>query len=166
MSACVEGVAVVPRIICMCNLRRSVMTGLVCGLVTLAALARADEADDQYAIAANSFARGDWKAAVEEFRTFLDRHSADAKADQAVFYLGEALLRSGDYRSAGPYYQQYLTRQPEGRFARSALFRLGEAAHFGGADDRAKIDLECFRSEYPNDRLNVYAGDDRLESAA
>ncbi|NQU24695.1 MAG: hypothetical protein HQ567_25720, partial [Candidatus Nealsonbacteria bacterium] len=50
------------------TLRAAVVLVLLFGAVA----ARADEADDQYAIAAGHYGQGRWKMAVEEFRKFLD----------------------------------------------------------------------------------------------
>ena len=72
--------------------------------------ARADEAGDQYAVAAGLYARGDWKLAAEEFETFLKRYPADSRADQSVFFLAGALLQAGRFDDAETRFAEYLRR--------------------------------------------------------
>ena len=50
----------------------------------------ADEADDQYAVAAGHYAQGRWQMAVDEFHNFLRDHLEHVRAAQALFFSGEA----------------------------------------------------------------------------
>jgi TolA-binding protein len=119
--------------------------------------ARADEAGDQYAVAAGLYARGDWKLAAEEFETFLKRYPADSRADQSVFFLAGALLQAGRFDDAEARFAEYLRRAPAGPHARAATFRLGEAAYLGKRSEQARRGLEAFRRAYPDDKLDAYA---------
>jgi cellulose synthase operon protein C len=129
---------------------------VLAALLALAPSAWADEADDQYAVAAGHYARREWKLAAEEFQTFLDRHPDDARADQSVFFLAGALVQSGRFDEARTRFAEYLRRSPSGTHARTAQFRLGEAAYFGKQYDLAKTDLEAFQRSHPNDALDAY----------
>ncbi len=121
-----------------------------------AAATRADEGDDQFAVAAGHYAQKRWPLAVAEFQTFLKEFPRHPQADQSVFFLAEAQLQTGRSEEAGSHFRQYLNRQPDGKFVRPALFRSGEAAYLAGKSDLAKADLTRFRSTYPQDKLNAY----------
>jgi len=124
--------------------------------VLVAGSARADEADDQFAVAAGHYARQQWKLAVEEFQVFLQKYPNHPKASQGTFFLAEAQLQVGDFLGAEAGFREYRKREPGGQFARPALFRSGEAARLTGKADLAKADLEQFQSTYPQDSLNAY----------
>jgi TolA-binding protein len=133
----------------------------VLGLLLLAGLlcatpVRADEADDQFAVAAGHYARQRWKLAVVEFEEFLQKYPDHPQAHQGLFFLAEAQLQVGDFSGAESHFREYLRREPGDQFARPALFRAGEAAYLTGKTDLAKADLERFRSAYPQDKLNAY----------
>ncbi len=139
------------------TLRQSLLTTCVSlALLLVSHAAKADEASDQYAVAAGHYAEARWQSAVDEFRRFLDEHPSDAKANEATFFLAEALLQSGRTSEAESSFRQYLGREPEGKFLRPALFRAGEAAYLGSKHDLARTDLRRFRSEFPDDKLNAY----------
>ena len=137
--------------------RRMLAVTLVAGVTLPQPLpACADEADDQFAVAAGHYDRQRWKLAVEEFQTFLQKYPNDPRANRCVFYLGEALLQLGKLDDARRNFHAYVERDPEGKYARAALFRSGESAYLAGKLDAAKPDLEGFLAKYPDDRLNAY----------
>lgn len=125
-------------------------------LLALTAAARADEAEDQYAVAAGQYARGQWKLAALEFDAYLQKFPQGPKVDQAVFYLAESLLQLGKTEEAAARFGEYLRRQPDGSLARQAMFRCGEAAYLAGHTDEAQGQLERFLAKYPADPLNAY----------
>jgi len=118
--------------------------------------AQADEADDQYAVAAGHYAQKRWKFAAEEFQTFLDKYPQHPKANQGVFFLAEALTQLGQLDEAAARFRDYLSREPDGPLAAPALFRSGEAAYLSGKLGPAKIHLERFLATYPDHELNAY----------
>lgn len=125
-------------------------------LAAAPAVILADEADDQYAVAATHYSRGQWKYAAEGFASYLRDYPTHSQAGEAVFYLGEALLQLGQYDEAQGHFEEYLRRQPEGRLARSALFRSAEAAYLGGRRGQAQPGLEQYLAKYPEDKLSAY----------
>ena len=94
--------------------------------------ARADPADDQFAVAAGQYDRHQWKLAVEEFQTFIEKYPKDRRANECVFFLGEALRQLGKYGEARQQFQIYSSREPKGDRAPAALFGAGEAAYLAG----------------------------------
>jgi TolA-binding protein len=119
--------------------------------------ARADDADDRYAVAAGHYDQARWRLAVEEFEGFLAAYPQHAKAVESHFFLAEALLQLKRHAEAAQQYQQYLDRQKQGRFAREALFRRGEAEYLAGQASAAKKTLTQFVREYPRDPLGAYS---------
>ncbi len=129
---------------------------LVLAVVLLASPSRADEADDQYAVAAGHYAREQWKFAVEEFQTFLAKYPNDNRARESLFFLGEALLQLGRHEEAQGRFQEYLRRDSSGQYVRSALFRAGETAYLAGKTPEAKSALRQFLEKHPGDELNAH----------
>lgn len=156
---------------------RAILWACAAGLLLLgAAIGRADDADDQFAVAAAYYDRHEWKLAVDEFQSFLKDHAADRRAGEGRFFLAEALLQLGNFDEARRHLQQYLAAEPEGKFARSAMFRAGEAAYLSGKLADARADLETFRAKYRDDKLNAFvlpylgeiaiSGNDAAQAAA
>ena len=136
--------------------RTLVVTLMVWMVTAPGTSARAAEADDQFAVAAGHYDRQQWKLAVEEFQTFLQKYPQDRRASQSLFFLGEALLQVGKLNDARAQFHKYIEHEPGGKFARAALFRAGEAAYLAGNFATARPDLESFLAKYPEDRLNSY----------
>lgn len=117
---------------------------------------KADEAADQYAVAAVYYSREQWKAAAQEFETYLKRFPQGEKAGESVFFLAEAQLQLGQHEQAAARFREYLQREPAGQWARQALFRAGEASYLAAHRDQARPHLEQFLAKYPTDKLNAY----------
>ena len=131
--------------------------------------ARADEAEDQYAVAAGHYAQQRWQLAAEAFQALLTAHPDFGKADLAAFYCGESLLQLRRHDDAAVWYREYLRRKSVGPQARQARFRLGESAYLAGKNAQAKSELQQFVKQYPDDELNAfvlaYLGDIALAQA-
>ena len=117
----------------------------------------ADEAEDQYAVAAGLYARQEWKSAVHEFQVFAEKYPNHPKLAQSLFYTGEAMVQLGRPGEATAKFRGYLQKAPSGSYVRSALFRAGETLYLAGKLDEAKIELRAFVEKYPADDLNAYA---------
>jgi TolA-binding protein len=131
--------------------------GLAACLAALVALsAAADEAQDEYAVAAGHYAQGRWELAAEAFLGFLDRFPKHAREADAHFFLAESLVQAGELKRARDRYGRLLRDFPDSRHVRQALFRLGEIAYLEGDRPAAKRDLRAFRAKYPRDALNAY----------
>ena len=124
--------------------------------VSLVARAGADDAGDQYAVAAGHYARGQWKFAAEEFRTYLDRYPNHDKRAQATFFLAESLMQTGGFEASGRLFRECLATSADSKLARPALFRAGEAAYLAGDLAAAEVELSKFAGKYPDDKLNAY----------
>ena len=132
------------------------------GIIALGTIAgmtvalRADEADDQFAVAAGNYDRQQWKLADVEFQAFLQKYPKDRRANQCVFFLGEVQLQLGKLNEAREQFQKYATLEPNGKYARAALFRSSEAAYLAGNYAAAKPGLESFFAKYPDNRLGAF----------
>jgi cellulose synthase operon protein C len=139
------------------TLCRLLLVSLIAGVTaTFAAAARANEADDQFALAAGNYDRQQWQLAVENFQRFLEKQPTDRRANQSAFFLGEALIQLGKLDDAREYFRQYASRDPKGKYVRVALFRAAESAYLAGRFDVAKPELDAFLVQYPDDRLGAY----------
>lgn len=141
------------------SVRRWIFSGRLAGVLAVALVAtavRADEASDQYAVAAGHYQAQRWQLAAEEFETFLNRYPDHADRNQSVFFLAEALLQLGKYSQARQRFQQYLALELEGRFSKPALFREGEAAYLSDDYETAKASLGKFHQRYADDPLNAF----------
>jgi TolA-binding protein len=132
---------------------------LVCWLTPAT---RADEAADQFAVAAGHYDRQQWSLAVEEFRAFLEKHPEHAQAGNATFFLGMAHVQLREYTAARTQFQRCAKpatdgRKPDGRKAIEAAFRIGEMSYFLDDLDAARQELSDFRERHPEDSLNAYA---------
>ena len=116
----------------------------------------ADQADNQFAVAAGHYDHGRWKVAVEEFRVFLEKYPRDRRAGESVFFLGKALLQTGQIRQRPPAIHRLRQPRTARRVHPAALFCSGEAAYLAGKFETAKPDLERFLKIYPADRLSAY----------
>jgi TolA-binding protein len=122
-----------------------------------ATYACADEADDQFAVAAGHYDAKRWKLAAEEFQTYLNKYPTHPRVAQSFFFQAEAFLQLGQYEAAHAKLQEYLKRDPQGDFVRPAMFRSGEAAFLAGKNESAEKELVAFIKKYPDDRLNAFA---------
>lgn len=118
---------------------------------------RADEATDQYAVAAAQYAARRWDLAAIEFRSLLDRFPQSARVNEARYFLGESLVQSGHFRQAAEVFKQLLSKKPEPQLARRALFRQGEALHLAGDATAAEPVLRTYLQQYADDPSAVHA---------
>ena len=119
--------------------------------------ARADQAEDQYTVAAHHYSAARWQLAIEEFTALLASYPDHPHVGPATFFLAESLMQVGDWEAARTRFTQYLELGAEGQFVRQASFRLGEASYLAGDHARARDELRRFREQYPADELCAYA---------
>lgn len=125
-------------------------------LALLPAAVAAAPGDDQYAVAAGHYARGQWQMAADEFRTLLREYREHPRAGVAPFYLGEALVQLGQFDEAHAAFADFTRQNAASPHYKQALFRLGETSYLAGRGDAAKDELARFAQLHPDDPLNAY----------
>lgn len=118
--------------------------------------ALADQADDQFDVAAGHYARARWELAWHEFDQFLKQYGSHPRADDARFFRGESAMQLRRYREARDDYRQYL-KSGGTRHATLARFRIGEAGYLLADGPQAIQDLQFFLNEHPSDPLAMRA---------
>lgn len=90
----------------------------------------------------------DAQAAIDAFRTVIEKHADAPVADESRFQLADATLRAGQYDEAVGLFEQVAARNPEGPHAAESIYFAGEAALLAGDLDRASAFVERFNKEY------------------
>jgi len=70
---------------------------------------------------------GEYEAAIDRFRSFLQNYGSSDYADNALFWMGECYAKLGDYERAVLTFQDVVKRYPEGNKVPDALYRQGIA---------------------------------------
>jgi tol-pal system protein YbgF len=70
---------------------------------------------------------GEYEAAIDRFRAFLENHASSDYADNALFWMGECYAKLGDYERAVLTFEDVVNRFPEGNKVPDALYRQGIA---------------------------------------
>lgn len=91
----------------------------------VAALPRTDDPEELYSNAYEFILSGDYKTAEAGFRDHIERFPQDARAADAQFWLGEALLGQEKYRDAAEVFLAANKAYPRSRKAPDMLFKLG-----------------------------------------
>ncbi|MCB9941360.1 MAG: tetratricopeptide repeat protein [Planctomycetaceae bacterium] len=130
---------------------------LLSALLLCATTVFADEAANQFSLAAVHYSHQRWDLAVEEFGTFLERFQSHERAPNASFYLGESLLQLKRYTEARAQYQRVVNRSPESTFAHQATFRAAEMLFLNGEREKAADELTAFDKDKGSDKLNAYS---------
>jgi cellulose synthase operon protein C len=139
------------------NAWRSIAVLMLFVLAVCERYAHGDEADDQYAVAAEHYRQERWQLAVDEFSALVEKHADHKTRSEAEFFLAESQVQLGEYSQAAEHYRAYLNREPQGRYAKSALFREGESAYLGGNGEAAAKALTTFLEQHADDELAAYA---------
>lgn len=117
----------------------------------------AQNANDDYAQAANHYARGNWSASAAAFQDLLQRYPGSGEAVLSEFYLAEIMMQQSEFDRAYRAYQVFRREHPHHQFADRATFRMAESAYRTDHRDVAIRLFEDFIKRNPNDPLNEYA---------
>ncbi len=112
---------------------------------------------DEYALAAGSYSRGQWAQAEAGFKEVMRRFPKSEQAITAQFFLAEVMIQQGAYTKAYFAFQKFIQQNPNHSFAQRSTFRMGETAYRTGNLDVALRLLEGFVSEQPHHELNEFA---------
>jgi tol-pal system protein YbgF len=94
--------------------------------VAAVAPALGDEARS-YEAAFRSFRQGEYRPAIDQFKSFLQNHPSSDYADNALFWLGESYFRVGEFEQAVLTFEDVTKKHPSGNKVPDALYRQGVA---------------------------------------
>jgi tol-pal system protein YbgF len=94
--------------------------------VAAVAPALGDEARS-YETAFRSFRQGEYRPAIDQFKSFLQNYPSSDYADNALFWLGESYFRVGEFEQAVLTFEDVTKKHPSGNKVPDALYRQGVA---------------------------------------
>ena len=108
--------------------------------------------EDLWRAATTHYRHGRWQLAVLELQELVEKHPQAARAAQAQFLLGEALVQLGRYAQAEAAYRRCLQQShlPQ-RWRLRCRFRLGELAYFQARPRQAQQLLQQFLGQAKDD---------------
>ena len=110
----------------------------------------AASAEAQYDNALQLFRGGQYAAARDEFKSYLQKYPKSDLADNAQFWLGECYYAEKSYREAIAAYEKMIKEFPKSDKVSSAMLKWGMAFIELGDSTAGKILLKRVVKEYPN----------------
>jgi TolA-binding protein len=133
-------------------------------LFVLALLTASGESNDRvtferrYQTAADHYAAGRWESAAIAWQKLAENTSREnRRAVDAMFFLGESLLRLNQPARAYQWFAKSLEAEPRHAHADVARFRLGESAYLMGDFERAEPPLREYAAEVPDGPFVAHA---------
>lgn len=120
-------------------------------------VADAGERQEAYDRAFAKLRNGEYAAAAEAFRAFLDDFPDGPLADNAQYWLGEAYYVTGNFDIGLNAFQEVLDRFPQSPKAPDALLKLGFCYFELEQWDQARETLEQVRERYPDSSVSRLA---------
>jgi tol-pal system protein YbgF len=105
-----------------------------------------------YAFAEDAFQQKNYSKARRAAQAFIKQHPKDARADDAVFLLGESFFADNHHVSSVYEYQKILKNYPKSDRRDDATFRIGEAFMALGKCKEAKVFFESVVKDYPESK--------------
>lgn len=93
---------------------------------------------------------GDYGAAEQGFKAFLDKNPGHALSANAIYWLGETYYVRGDYEPAAKVFAEAYQKYPGGPKGADNLLKLGMSLGGAGKKKEACIALSQLSKEYPN----------------
>ena len=88
------------------------------------AVARSDNALEQYRNARADYQSGKLKEAIVAFRSFVKDHGAHQYADNALYWLGECYYDTREYQKASSTFRRVVEQYPKGNKVPDAMLKL------------------------------------------
>ena len=88
------------------------------------AVARSDNALEQYRKARADYQAGKLKEAIVAFRSFVKEHGAHQYADNALYWLGECYYDTREYQKASTTFRQVVEQYPRGNKVPDSMLKL------------------------------------------
>jgi tol-pal system protein YbgF len=112
---------------------------------------------DPYSNALAAFNGGDFAGSLKQFRAFLEANPKDARAANAVYWIGTNQLSLKDYKGARATLQGLIKNYPSAAKAPDALLNLASASSALGDTASANTTLRILVAKYPNSSAAVKA---------
>lgn len=141
-----------PRLVCL--VVGLVLTGASLGQPL--ASAGSSNPEEQFALAAGHYERGEWAEAADGFTRFLEVAPGHPRTAMAWFYRGESLMQAGQLEPARAAYLQYLVADGDRALAEQASFRVAEIAARNDESEAVPL-LEKFLQAWPRSGWREFA---------
>lgn len=105
---------------------------------------------DNYESGMAAFKNGQFEAAEQHLRAYLDAHPKERLSPEAIFFLGESYFRRARVRDAAEQYLKVSTDFPRAPRAPESLVRLGLALEKLGAKEQACAAFGEVQRKYPS----------------
>jgi TolA-binding protein len=134
-------------------------TLILCPLASLAAYqagvndSAANRAEEIYALAAAFYSDEKWDEAVRQFSLLRQEYPRHELAENATFYLGEALVQMGQPARAATIFGQFLLDYPDHPGSLRARFRLAECNYLSEDFESARNRFVAFMARHGDDPL-------------
>ncbi|MFN2383000.1 MAG: tol-pal system YbgF family protein [Gemmatimonadota bacterium] len=129
----------------------------------------------QYLTARQSYFAGNWQLAASDLEAFAARFDSSSFADDAQFFLGDALYQGGQYDHAITQLEKLLDEHPDSPFGLNARLLIGAAHQQQGQFARAiaayeealeEIDYNAAQVRVREAMARAYGTQDQIEPAA
>lgn len=117
----------------------------------------AQSVQDDYALAAGFYARGQWDEALAGFNELIRAYPETQQTTLARFFAAEALMQRGQFDDGFLAFQSFLKDHPHHKYAPRATFRMGESAYRIDRYEVALRMLEEFVKKNPFHDLAEFA---------
>ena len=100
------------------------------------------------------FQQGNYKEAVEIFKSIYNLTETDYLRRESLFLLGRSYEKMGENKSAEHYYRIYLDEYPETNYHDEVLYNLGLMLNEAGNAEESREVLQRLRREHPYSEYN------------
>lgn len=115
--------------------------------------------EDLWRIGSAAFEGGRYNDAIESFKRLTLSHPAHDRADDALYFRGQAYTNLKDWEKAIGIYQQLLDKYPTGSFTDDGLYFAALAAQQLKQCTEARTYLGIIKSKYPKSNVAKQASD-------
>jgi tol-pal system protein YbgF len=116
----------------------------------------------EYRTAMELYRQGQWSAAAEKFRQFVQKSPRSELADNAQYWIGECYYNQSDYNRAIIELNEVLLKYPQGDRVPGALLALATAFADSGDPIDARLIIQKLLSDHP-DSPEAKIGRQKLE---
>ena len=105
--------------------------------------------DQLFAAAYGDYSRGNFDLAISEFRQYVETYPTSEMADNAQYWIGEALYGKKQYNEAIAEFDKVVAQFPKGDKVPAARFKKGMALNELGQSDAARAEFQALIKLFP-----------------